>query len=571
MRVALRYLLRALLGLLALLVLILAGLTIYVRTASFNSLLEREVNSVISGKFRGQITVGAIQASRIGRVDLHDLVIAWQSRELVHVPAIEIGYALLPLLWHQVDLTITIDRPQVRVARDASGAWDLAEALQSTTPSSSEPSAYTVTLSALMLNGGAIDLAPNGLGGPLYHLTAANLDAQVELLRSGLKLTARKFSAHLVAPNYPSADVTLAALYDASVSPATVELTSFLLATQASSLTATATLRDPQAPTIDAHITLIKLAASDMTWLHAYPLRDDVAGTISLDGPARALHTVLALTAGPARANLVADADLTHPQQASYNGKLTLTHLDLGRLVLALKLAGQLDTSAQVKGQGTQLASVTAAVKANGHGLVINNIRTGNATLTADATNGHAKLAATVANGPSTIIANAALTNFTAPNLQAQIVTRHLNLQTLTISRSQPPSDLNVTLKLDAPRIIYTKLDLAHLDAHALVTLARSSLQNVALSNGSVDARLHGGIVTLAQMNLTAAGADLCRARFYRPRAPSRHSRRLHSACSTPRAAVANGPAQRRRLARPHRYRERHTFQSRRSLIPHSR
>src|SRR5271154_5282167 len=107
MRLALRYLLRLLIGLLALLAIILAGLTIYIRTASFNQLLEREVNSVLNGRFRGQITVSSIQASRIGRVDLSNLAITYEGRELLRVPIVEVGYALLPLLWHQVDLSIT--------------------------------------------------------------------------------------------------------------------------------------------------------------------------------------------------------------------------------------------------------------------------------------------------------------------------------------------------------------------------------------------------------------------------------------------------------------------------------
>ncbi|MGH8335250.1 MAG: hypothetical protein ACRETL_00160, partial [Gammaproteobacteria bacterium] len=64
MRSALRYFLRALAGLILLLALILAGLTIYIRTASFNQLLEREVNGVLNGRFRGQVTISSIQASR---------------------------------------------------------------------------------------------------------------------------------------------------------------------------------------------------------------------------------------------------------------------------------------------------------------------------------------------------------------------------------------------------------------------------------------------------------------------------------------------------------------------------
>jgi translocation and assembly module TamB len=511
MQVALRYLFRAFAGLLVMLGLIVTSLTIYMRTASFNQLLEREVNDLLNGRFRGEVTIGSIQASCIGRVGLSNLAITYQGRELLRVPVVEIGYTLLPLLWHQLNLDITVEHPHADLARDASGAWDLAEALQSTAPSSGTPSAYTVTLSALVLNDGTIELAPDGLSGPRYQISDTNLDARVELLRSGITLDARKLSAHLEAPKLPPADVTLAASYDASSQPATLDLSSLNLSTQASSLSATATVTNPRTPTFEAHITVARLSASDLKRLKSYPLRDDITGSIEIHGPLSALHAVLDLAAGPAHADLVADADLTHPQRSAYNGTLSLTHLDLARLALGIKLAGQLDTSVRMTGQGTQLSSINAlnaVINTNGRNLIINNVHAGNAKLTADAKDGRASLTASLTNRSSTITANASLTNFAAPDLQAQIVTRRLDLQTLAGSRS-PKSDLNATLKLDAPRIDPAQLNLAHLDAHALLTLARSSLQNVAISNGSVDARLHGGVVNLTQMNLFVAGATL--------------------------------------------------------------
>src|ERR1700676_5225260 len=106
MRVALRYLLRALVGFLALFALIVAGLTIYIRTASFNQLLEREVNKALEGSLRGQITIGAIQTPRLGLLNFHDVAIVYQGRTLLRLPLAEISYALIPLLWHQVDLKV---------------------------------------------------------------------------------------------------------------------------------------------------------------------------------------------------------------------------------------------------------------------------------------------------------------------------------------------------------------------------------------------------------------------------------------------------------------------------------
>jgi autotransporter translocation and assembly factor TamB len=509
MKRTLRYMFRGLIILLMLIVVLAAGLTIYIRTASFNRLLEHQVNSALSGRFRGQLAIGTIQASRIGRVDLRDLTIVYQGRALLHVPLLKIGYALFPLLWHQVDLAITIEDPSVHIVRTPDGQWDLAEAMQAThpSPSSSGPTAYTVMLNALTLSNGTIELAPQGLAGPHYRISAAQLDARVKLLRSGLKLDVRQLSAHLEAPKVPVADLTMAASYDASSSPAILQLTSLRLTTQASSIAAIATIRNPPSPAIDAQVTIIRLATSDLTWIHGYPLRDDIAGSITVKGPASALHTALTLSAGPARATLAANIDISGKQPA-YDGSLTVAHVDLGRLVLGLKLAGVLDTSAQVQGKGTQPAAIAVTVNANGRGLVVNNLRAGNVALTATSKNGNAQLAGTLASGPSRISYGGSVANFAAPRVQAHVVTLHLDLRSL-MGRGQPQSDINATLGLDGAGFNPGNLNLAQIDAHSVLKLARTSIQNQVIDNGAVDARLHSGSVNLTQMAVNAQGAAL--------------------------------------------------------------
>src|ERR1700733_10988269 len=266
MRAPLRHLLRALIGLLVLLLLATAGLTIYLRTESFNQLLVREVNGALQGRFRGQISIGVIRTPRLGLVEIHNVMVSYQGRELLRVPLIDAGYALIPILWHQVDLTISIDQPDVRMTRDSNGKWDLAEALESAHPSTnSATSAYSVTLSALEVSEGAIVVAPNGPAQPQYLASEVNLDARIVLTRSGLAVAARELSAHLVAPHATPADLTLTATYDASARPATIRLISLTLTTHNSSLSATATITDPASPTIQAQVTIAKLAPADLT------------------------------------------------------------------------------------------------------------------------------------------------------------------------------------------------------------------------------------------------------------------------------------------------------------------
>jgi hypothetical protein len=507
MRAPLRYLFRALIGFLVLLLLAIAGLTIYLRTESFNQLLVREVNGALLGRFHGQISIGAIRTPGLGLVEIHDVTVAYQGRELLRVPLIDAGYALIPILWHQVDLTISINQPDVRMTRDTNGKWDLAEALESAHPSASRaPSAHSVTISAFELSEGTIVVAPNGPDQPQYLASEANLNARIALTRSGLVIAARELSAHLVAPHAPPADLTLSATYDASAWPATIRLISLTLATQKSSLFATATITDPASPTIQAQVTLAKLAPADLTLVPGYPLRDDLAGSITVSGPRNALHTLMALTAGPARLNLDAGADLVGPQPV-YHGTLGLARADLSRLALSARLAGQVDALVQMQGAGAQLDSIEGSVKADAYGLVVSQLHAGNINLSAESEHGRAQLTATMRSGPSELNANLSLARFAAPAVKAQIVTRDLDLQAVTGSSMQPKTDLNATLGLTAPRLDRANLNLAHLNAHVLLTLARSTIRNAAIANGVVDADLQGGVVNLARMNVNAQGA----------------------------------------------------------------
>jgi autotransporter translocation and assembly factor TamB len=504
----LRYFVRALIGLIVLLLVLIAAVTIYLRTASFNQLLLGEVNATLHGRFRGRIVAGAIRTPRIGLVEIDDVTVTYDGRELLAAPSIAAGYALIPILWHQVDLTISINNPEAEVARQADGKWDLAEALESTQPKSGGPSTYAVTISALQVSNGTITVAPNGLSQPRYHISAANLDARVALIRSGVVVTARRLSAHLQAPKAPPADLTLAAAYDATSRPATIKLSSLTLATQNSSLSAAGALTNPDSPTIDAHVTIEKLAPADLTMIHGYPLRDDIAGSITISGPRDALHAIIALSAGRARMDLDADADLI-ARQPTYHGRLNLADLDLGRLAIAAKLAGQLNSSMKVDGAGTNPDTVSASIKADGRGIVVNQIRAGDVNLVAEAKSGSAQLAATMRNGASEIRADAAVTNFTAPAIRARILTRHLNAQTVMASRAPLKTDLNATLALDTPHLDRSSLNLPHLEAHALLTIARSMIRNVVIADGVVDAGLRSGVVNLARMNLNAQGAAI--------------------------------------------------------------
>src|SRR6266436_5285957 len=159
MSVFIRYLKRAFL-IIALLVTVLSVTTvIYVRTKSFGRLLKTHVGSMLATIFRGQITLGQIETSIWGTLAIHELRIENRGSTVVYIPQVELGYALIPLLWREARLEVTAIEPMIHLERSGNGEWNLMDALASRSPptASSSPAIFTVYLHKLSIRNGTID------------------------------------------------------------------------------------------------------------------------------------------------------------------------------------------------------------------------------------------------------------------------------------------------------------------------------------------------------------------------------------------------------------------------------
>src|SRR5712671_5829015 len=178
-----RYLKRVLLMLALLAAVVIVAGAIYVRTASFGRLLKDQASNLLATSFRGEITLGKIDTSSWGALTIHELNIKYGGATVVRIPQIQLGYSLIPLLWHEARVGITAIDPAINLQRESNRQWNLMEALTPKSPAatSSSSSAFTIYLDKLSIRNGAIDLAPQGAGGPHYRFEAVDLHADIAI------------------------------------------------------------------------------------------------------------------------------------------------------------------------------------------------------------------------------------------------------------------------------------------------------------------------------------------------------------------------------------------------------
>src|SRR6266851_1428440 len=158
-----RYLKRALVMLALLAAVVIVAGAIYVRTASFGRLLKTQASNLLATSFRGEITLSEIDTSIWGALTIHELSIKYGGAPVVRIPQIQLSYSLIPLLWREARIEITVVDPAINLQRESDGEWNLmnarAQALASKSPAaaSSGSSAFAIYLDKLGVRNAAID------------------------------------------------------------------------------------------------------------------------------------------------------------------------------------------------------------------------------------------------------------------------------------------------------------------------------------------------------------------------------------------------------------------------------
>src|SRR5713226_3429942 len=487
-----RHLKRALVMLALLAAVVIVAGAIYVRTASFGRLLKTQASNLLATSFRGEITLSEIDTSLWGALTIHELSIKYGGAPVVRIPQIQLSYSLIPLLWREARIEITVVDPAINLQRESDGEWNLMKALASKSPAaaSSGSSAFTIYLDKLGVRNAAIDLAPQGANGPRYRFGAADLDAALAIKPAGLEAELTELRTRVAAPGMPPVDLYTALSYRAANGPAKVSINAFRLTTQASAVSLSGIIRNLQTLDSDMAIAIDKLAAPDLlTILHNYPLRRDITGRITLKGAANAMH----LAAGKARFEASLQGDLTR-KAPTFNGELSLARLDLNTLALPQQLAGMLDVSINTRGEGSDLRALVANAKISAQSLRVGSTDVGNFEFMGSAQKGNVQFNGSLTNGPGHLNLGGIAVVTGNPQYHIAVDTKHFNIA--GISKSAPLTDLNSRAVIQGSGSNLQKID-ARIDFRA----SRSLIARVPLES-AIQAQIKGGVIDISQAKI---------------------------------------------------------------------
>jgi autotransporter translocation and assembly factor TamB len=488
-----RYLRRVLLTLALLVVIVIVAGAIYIRTDSFGRLLKCQAGNLLATSFRGEVTLGEVDTSIWGAIIIHELSIKDAGMTIVNIPQIQVGYSLIPLLWHEARIQITALDPAINLQRESDGEWNLMKALASRSPAapSSGSTAFAIYLDRLGIRNAAINLAPQGPSGPHYRFEAADLDGAVAIRPAGLEAELTELRTRVAAPGMPPVDLDAALSYASGNGPAVARIRALRLTTQSSLVSMSGIIRNVQTPDSDLVIAIDRLSASDLaTVLHNYPLREEIQGRLTLKGTLNALRAEAGLTSGSGRLEANLQGDLTR-KAPTFNGKLSLAGLDLKTLVLPQKLAGILDVSIDARGVGSDVRSLMANAKIGVQALRVGSINAGNLNFIGGAQSGNVQFDGDLTNGPKRLNLSGTAMVVGNPKYQISVKTEHLDAA--EISQSAPPTDVNSKTIIRG-----SGSDLQKLDAKIDFQAERSVIARVPLE-GAIEAQIKSGVVAISK------------------------------------------------------------------------
>jgi autotransporter translocation and assembly factor TamB len=493
MNVVIRYLKRALLIITLLVTVVTVATVIYVRTESFGRLLKTQLAGFLATSFRGRITLGQIETSIWGTLAIHELRIENRGSTIVYIPQVQLGYALIPLLWREARLEVTAIEPMIHLERSGNGEWNLMDALASRSPptASSSPAIFTVYLHKLSIRNGTIDVAPQGSNGPHYRLERTGLDGSLAIKPAGIEGRMMGLRTRITAPGMPPADLYSDLAYSDAKGPPQLTVDKLFLKTQASTVSVAGVIRNLQTLDSTVAITVDRLAAADLSSLvRTEPLREDVSGRINLKGTAAAMHSTVSLMAGSARLEANLEGDLTR-KVPTFDGVLTLTRLNLGTLALPQKLGGVLDVSIQARGEGAQLQTLVARTRISGEHLKVGSADAGKLGMTVEVENGDVQFNGRLNNGPGhlDIGGNADFTG----NSRYRILLRTDHFDAARVLSSAPPSDLNSQLVLQG-----TGSNLQTMDGRIDFRATRSIVGRIPMA-AAIQARIEAGTIDISR------------------------------------------------------------------------
>ncbi len=492
-------------GVVALALTLAAAVMILTRTSRFNDFLRVQIVNYLSQTYRGQITIGAIEGSVWGSLTLREINLRHGGLNIASIAELRVGYYLLPALHGQIVLSdIDVIRPELHLARDPGGQWNLIAAFDERQPS--PPVNITIALHRVAIEHANISLTTDPLS--TYRLSDGNLNGSGNIGPSGQSFNLDTIAFALSGLGVLPVHARGAIDYKEAAQVATIRTPDFFLSTDHSQIDLRGALNDLSAKNIEATVNLRKLAAADVnSWLPRANLARDLSGTIQLSGRASDLRGVVALAAGAANLQAKLGGDLTQ-SKPNWWFQANLAKVDLRKLLKPKQVeklpAGEISATVNARGTGTSLASAKAGLDGRMTGLAIRSLRLGDLSINARIDRQVANLKTLLIGPDGRARINGQVDFAKAPAYNLTLALDHLRPASVLRTSRIPPADLNLIATIDGsgyqPR---------SMRARAQVRWLPSRLGAVRIDSGKIDAQAASGIVQIADASLKARNSTV--------------------------------------------------------------
>ena len=495
------------------------GALLFLRTAQFQKFLHGHIVSTLDTALPGAVSLGGLGGSVWRDLQLTDLIVRYDKKDVVHIPRLTVRYALRPLLSGQVSLTqVDVYEPVVRLAQDEAGNWDLVQALVPNTDRGVNPSpgiGLGIVLGAVTIHNGAVEVAPADRSP--YRLHEMTLEARAALEGDQLQVVCDRFATSIAAAPAPPLNLVASASVHGDLENLSIDIPHIDVISAQSRMRLSGRVADLDTLTLDGTLSIQKLAAADLAaMVPGWPTQDAMSGEVRVAGELTDLHADIRLAVAGAELKGQAWADLSQ-NEPTYTGSVAFSHFDLTKLQGDEALGGVFEGSLELAGQGADMASLTGNAVVQGQALRLGEWQVGEVGLTGSVKQQVGEVTGTIAarSGRANWNAEIQLADELAYTLTLAV--DHLDLQKMgpgeepgngTQGKADPypimTSDLNLSGTVHG-----RGMDPSSMDAWALFTLTPSSLGPISIRSGRFDASVTDGRVDIADIHLRAQDASL--------------------------------------------------------------
>jgi translocation and assembly module TamB len=490
-------------GLLFVLVVAIAGVAVYTHTDHFREFARQKLLAVINDSVRGKVSVAKLEGSVWGSLSVVDLVVSDAQSEIVRIPRARINYSLLPLLWGQVHIfRLEAAEPALALKKSQEGTWNIVDAFAPVEPKPAEPSKLIVSLNSLVLQQANVDL--NLSGQPSYHLRQLNVQGNVGIRPTGLAVDLSELSARVLVEGMPEARVRGAFAYENTGAVDSFRLHDLSVESGESRIRFAGKLDDLEKFNTEAKVTVDKLAPADAArFIPAWPIKADLAGDLTVRGPASALDGAFAVAVAGGSISGNFTADITGEKPA-HQASARITDINLATLLGRSDLRGIAGGEVQASGQGFapaeiagQAAITVRSAAAAGWQLGQLSLKTAVAHSVAQV-NGQVKSELGQADWQGQIAFKG------APQYELAFSARQLDIQKIAGQGKPVKGSLNFDGQVKG-----SGLALADLAAQAKIHIRRSTIGDVNLEQGRLIGAVKDQRIRVSEAFLTGADATL--------------------------------------------------------------